>query len=57
MSKYRDWMLKQDLEFIKEVCGDVGPDDKFKDYKFRSITLEELKELDDKFINCVSEKH
>ncbi len=44
-------MIQQELEFITEVCGDRVPCEKFKDYQFRSITLEELKELDDRFIN------
>ena len=51
MSKYLDWMIKQDPEFIYEVCGILPVKDKFKDHRFRSITLEELEQLDEKYIN------
>lgn len=49
--------MQQDPEFIHEVCGNRVPCEKFKDYNFKRITLEELKQLDDKFINCVPEEH
>ncbi len=55
VSKYLDWMVKQDPEFIYEICGILPIKDKFKDYRFRSITLEELQQLDEKYINCESE--
>jgi len=55
MSKYNDWILQQEVEFIKEICGDKWPTDKFKDYNFKSITLEELEQLDNKYINKESE--
>jgi hypothetical protein len=50
MSRYKDWMLQQAPEFIAEVCGDSSPLEKFKDIKFKSITLEELMQLDTKYI-------
>lgn len=55
MSKYSDWMIQQDKDFIEEVCGDRVPCEKFKDYNFKRVTLEELEQLDDKFINKESE--
>ncbi len=48
-------MIQQDIEFIQEVCGDRVPCEKFKDYRFKSITLEELEQLDNKYINCLTE--
>lgn len=43
-------MIQQEQEFINEVCGDRVPCEKFKDYRFVRVTLEELKQLDDKYI-------
>ncbi len=56
MSKYSDWMIQQDNDFIREVCGDIVPCEKFKDYNFKRVTLEELEQLDNKYINGDAEQ-
>ncbi len=48
--------MQQDPEFIYEVCGILPIKDKFKDYRFRSITLEELEQLDNKYIHGDAEQ-
>jgi hypothetical protein len=50
MTRYKDWIVQQDKDFIDEVCCGNKIPDKFKDYGYRDITLEELKILDAKFI-------
>lgn len=49
-SRYKDWMEQQSLEFIKEVEPDLIISDKFKQRR-PPITLEELEQLDNKFIH------
>lgn len=50
--KYKEWLLKQDEDFIKEVHGDSDIPAVFKDYNNKKeISLKELQELDDKYIN------
>lgn len=53
--KYREWMLKQSKEFIKFVCGDNTPGNKYIDYKLPAITLKQLEILDERFINGEAE--
>jgi hypothetical protein len=55
VSKYKDWMLQQEVSFIEEICKDRDIPNTFKDFGYRDITLEELKALDNKFINNVPE--
>jgi hypothetical protein len=50
MTKYREWMLKRSLGFIKEVHPSLIIPDNFKQERPK-ITLEQLKELDRRFIN------
>lgn len=48
---FYDWMRSQPIDFIEEVCynSTVIPE-KFIDEKFKDITIEELRILDDKYI-------
>lgn len=48
--KFKSWLLNQDKSFIDEVCRGKEPPDHYKDYGYSGITLEQLKELDSKFI-------
>ncbi len=50
-SRYKNWMEQQSLEFITEVHSGLTIPDKFKDHNYRPITLQELEQLDNKFIN------
>lgn len=50
MSRYKDWMEQQSLEFIKEIHPTCNIPNKFK-LERPSITLKELEELDNKFIH------
>jgi hypothetical protein len=50
MSKFSDWMKKQDVDFIKEVYPDLRIPEKFRNCG-KPITLKELAALDKKFIN------
>lgn len=52
MSKYLEWVNSQPEEFRKEICGNHEPSNKFKDYNFRSIYLDELEKLDKQYILC-----
>jgi len=56
MSDYKTWLGRQDKEFIDEVCKGNKIPDKFKDYGHAPINLEQLKELDKKYINLEGEK-
>ena len=47
-TKYEEWYSKQSKEFKKELTNGVITK-KYEDHNFRTITLEELKELDKKF--------
>lgn len=47
---YSDWINKQDKEFIKEVHSN-GPRESLKEAVYKPCTLEQLKQLDNKFIN------
>ena len=49
-SKFKDWMSTQPIDFIREIYPDLKIPEKFKQ-ETRSITLKELIELDNKFIN------
>lgn len=51
---YKEWILQQDLGFIKEVFGNNSCT-KFKNREYKSCSLEELDKLDDKFIFNVAE--
>jgi hypothetical protein len=51
MNKYLNWIIQQDLEFQKEVLKHFEPNSKFKDHNFKPVTLDELEQLDDKYIN------
>lgn len=51
VTKYKKWISSQDSDFIKEVHGENELPDYFKDHNPKDITLEELRELDDRFIN------
>jgi len=52
MSDYTDWLKEQPLEFQMEILKDTNEmKDKFVDEKYRPLTLDELKFLDDKFNN------
>ncbi len=55
MSKYPAWICTQDEEFIKEIHGDKQIPQRFKDHEFKAITLEELEQLDNKYILKPSE--
>ncbi len=57
MSKYKDWLSQQDSLFVTEVCRTHEIPKKFKDYGTKPISLAELKQLDEKYINCESETH
>ncbi len=50
MSRYTEWLAEQDELFINEICIGKEPQQRFKDYNKRPITLEELKKLDEEFI-------
>jgi hypothetical protein len=50
-SKYKTWLETQSTEFIHEVCGKHPIPDKFIDYGYSPITLEELKKLDEQHTN------
>lgn len=50
MTKYQDWMTKQDLAFVKEICGNRVPGEIFHDFNYKAISLEELKNLDKIYI-------
>ena len=50
MSKFSDWMKRQPVDFIKEVYPDLKIPEKFRGSK-GPITLKELAQLDNKFIN------
>jgi len=52
MTKYQDWMSKQDPEFIREVHKNGVIPIQFKDdRRDEEISLEQLAELDNKYIN------
>ena len=48
MSEYSEWMRKQPKEFQEEILGDKEIGDKFFDENFKPITLDQLRELDEK---------
>lgn len=51
MSKYQDWFRKQPEEFQKLIT--INPEkvkENFIDEKYQSITLDELKQLDEQYI-------
>ncbi len=50
-SSYLKWILVQDKEFIKLVHGTNIIKRCFKDDCFEPISLEQLQELDQRFIN------
>ena len=54
MSRYSDWLVQQDTQFITEVCMSHPIPNKFKDLNYKSITLEELENLDNMYI-CPTE--
>ena len=55
MSEYIEWITQQDPLFITEICGKQQPQKRFKDYNIKKISLNELQELDKKFILGLSE--
>ena len=50
MSKYQDWLLKQEQEFIKLIHKDKIPDN-YRNEDIEGISLEDLEKLDNQFIN------
>lgn len=50
MTKYQQWIKEQDKEFIKLVHPVFIPLE-FKDQILSGISIEELEELDNRFIN------
>lgn len=50
MTKYQEWITAQSAEFIKTVHKKEIPA-KYMQEDWNGITLEQLAELDDKFIN------
>lgn len=50
LSRYQEWMQQQSLEFISEVHPGCTIPRKFKPQR-SGITLKELEELDNRFIN------
>jgi len=53
MIRYKEWMLRQDKAFIKEICQVHRIPETFYDDGSSDITLDELKALDAKFITNV----
>lgn len=51
MSKYKQWMSTQSPHFIAEICRGRQIPDMFVDYGLTDITLDDLKTLDEKYIN------
>lgn len=47
---YSDWIEQQAKEFIEEVHGN-GPRKKLSDALYKPCSLEQLKQLDNDFIN------
>jgi hypothetical protein len=50
MSKFNVWMKKQSVDFIKEIYPDMQIPTVFRNTA-KPITLKQLEELDNKFIN------
>jgi hypothetical protein len=49
MTEYEQWLSEQPKEFQREILGNHEVTEKFKDYNFKSISLQQLRELDDKY--------
>lgn len=50
MSIYKDWLLKQEQEFIKLIHKNDIPDN-YRNEDIEGISLEDLEKLDNQFIN------
>lgn len=51
MTKYKEWMVLQDPEFIKLIHGDFEIPNVFKDnFNDKEISLDELEQLDNRYI-------
>jgi hypothetical protein len=55
MTNYQKWMSGLDKEFITFIHGNKEIPKQFKDLTFVPVTLKELKQLDNRFINDDSE--
>lgn len=51
LSKYQEWMAQQPEEFIKETHAGAIPLNFCDEKNLKGISLEELEQLDNKFIN------
>lgn len=51
MTEYQKWLSEQTKEFQREILGKNEIDEKFKDHNFKAISLDQLRELDDKYNN------
>jgi hypothetical protein len=49
MTEYELWMREQPEEFQREILGSKEIEPEFKDNNFRSVSLKQLRELDDKY--------
>ncbi len=50
MTEYEQWLNEQPKEFQREILGtNEVVTEKFKDYNFQSISLKQLRELDNKY--------
>lgn len=56
MSIYSEWMRKQPKEFQEEILGDKEIGEQFHDERFQPITLQQLRELDNKYTLRVEEE-
>jgi len=49
MTEYEQWLSEQPKEFQEEILGNNAIPEKHRDYNFKSITLQQLRELDNKY--------
>lgn len=52
MTRYQEWMNKQNSDFIREIHSRVVPERYINEYLVNKFTLEELELLDEKYCLC-----